>query len=586
MAHRPASPSWSIAVWTARHFARRHRTELLSGVAIAALSGAVLLPLAVLTTPGALTDASAWLGPIIRSDIVESANAVRADAVLNLMTLLRAAGIVLAVLAGAALLGLGLARAGRQAVDLGVHRAVGAGRRTLRRAAFLEGGFAALIATVVTGLVGIALLALARGTWPGTLAGLGGDWTAIALLGVPVGAVILGSLLPLTTSGGRRIEPNTGPPLELHVAGGLLGFGAAAVAAALLLTPILKPVGIPDATVVHLELPAGSTDEAVATLLENVEGLDGGIGLASAGVELGTGTIEHHTTDCGACRIGALPAQFLFPRVVASAVTPDTFAAIGARLVDGRVLSRTDINGTEPVVVINRSMAHGYFEAAGAVGRRLLVSGDDPTWYRVVGVIDDLPVSAFGDGLLPESHAYFSLAQRPSTTLSLIAPMTTSAPGPNTAALTPAIELGRGRLSTLQASERSGLAWGRIALLVLGGVASLVAILAAGMLVGAWLRGERVAVGVMRGVGATRWRIARGLALRVFQVAAIATATANIAASGFRDKLATFAPGSTEWSATSLLIVLAMSCVVIAVAAVRPSLPLWRWSPARLIGED
>ncbi len=586
MARRTATLSWSTAIWAARHFAHRHRAELLTGVAIAALSGAVLLPLGILTTPGALADAPVWLGPILRSDMAESAAAVRADAVVNLTTLLRAAGIVLTVLAGVALLGLGIARAGRQAADLGIHRAIGAGRRTLGRAAVLEGGSTALIAALLTGLTGMALLALARATWPGTLAGLGPDWTALAMLGVPGVAILLGSLLPLTTTGGRRIEPNTGPPLELHVAGGLLGFGAAAVAAALLLAPTLTPLGIPDATVVHLELPTEATAGAVATLIGNVQALDSKIGLASAGTELGTGTVESQMTDCGACRIGTMPAPFRYPRVVASAVTPDTFAAIGARLVAGRLLEQNDNVEAGPVVVINRSMAHGYFEAAGAVGRRLQVSGNDPTWYRVVGVIDDLPVSAFGDGLLPASHAYFSLAQRPTTMLSLIAPVTTSAPVPDAATFTPARELGRGMLRALQSSERSRLAWGRVALLLLGGTASMVAILAAAKLVGAWLRGERITVGVMRGVGATRWRIARGLAVRVLQVATIATITANIVASGFRAKLATFAPGSAEWSATSMMMVLAMSSVVITVAAVRPSLVLWRWSPARLIGGD
>jgi hypothetical protein len=586
MPHPPTPAGWRQAGWAARHFATRHHTSLLTGGAVAVIAFAVLTPVAVLTAPGALVDTPTWLGPVLRHELARSAAAVRLDGLAELAIMLRAAAVLLAVLAGAALIGIALARAARQAEAVAIHRAVGASRHTLRRAAVVEAACVAGL-TALLG-AGVALFALRLGVaaWPGRVNDVPLTWLGIALVVTPLVAVALGSLLPLLATRSRRVEPNTGPPLELHLAGGLLGVGAAAIAAAVLLAPALSRRDTESAWITHLRLPndALADPARLAELIDTVAPSGGGIGLAGAGTELGLGAVEQHVTDCGACSLGGMPTRYRYPTVVDFAVSPDTFGAIGARLIAGRLLQPTDRATTEPVVVINRRMATDNFESVGAVGRLLQLSDLPDRWYRVVGVVDDQNPTGFGTGLLPPARAYFALPQRPVSHLSVIAPGT-AATARAASAPSPAQVIDHLSLAELRSRETALLRWNRGWLFLLGAAATLVAILASGTLVATWLRGERAAVGIQRGVGARRRRLALELGVRLLHLAVVATVTTIVAASGFRTQLSHVVPGSAPWRIGSGLAVLGSVLLVAVLVSVRPSRPLFRWTPARLLGE-
>jgi len=72
-------------------------------------------------------------------------------------------------------------------------------------------------------------------------------------------------------------------------------------------------------------------------------------------------------------------------------VTPDYFPTMGIRLLAGRLLSREDTEGTEPVVVVSQALAQRMAPDGSPLGLRvrLNVPGDS-IWRRVVGVVSDV----------------------------------------------------------------------------------------------------------------------------------------------------------------------------------------------------
>ena len=72
-------------------------------------------------------------------------------------------------------------------------------------------------------------------------------------------------------------------------------------------------------------------------------------------------------------------------------VTAGALEALGARLVRGRLISRMDTALSQPVVVINETMAKTYWAGREALGGRIrLGSNPNRPWMTVVGIIADL----------------------------------------------------------------------------------------------------------------------------------------------------------------------------------------------------
>jgi putative ABC transport system permease protein len=89
-------------------------------------------------------------------------------------------------------------------------------------------------------------------------------------------------------------------------------------------------------------------------------------------------------------------------------VLGDYFRVLGIPLKKGRYFSPDDRQGTEPVVIINETMAKRYWPQTGPVGQRFKWGG---TWANVVGVVRDLkhgPVST-----PPVSEMYSPYLQEP-----------------------------------------------------------------------------------------------------------------------------------------------------------------------------
>jgi putative ABC transport system permease protein len=94
------------------------------------------------------------------------------------------------------------------------------------------------------------------------------------------------------------------------------------------------------------------------------------------------------------------------PRVVANDwVVGGYFDALGVRVVAGRPLSERDTPASEPVVVINETLAKRYWPGADPVGRRLAWGGPRThgPWMRVVGVIGDIKQAGLAAPTEPET---------------------------------------------------------------------------------------------------------------------------------------------------------------------------------------
>jgi putative ABC transport system permease protein len=101
------------------------------------------------------------------------------------------------------------------------------------------------------------------------------------------------------------------------------------------------------------------------------------------------------------------PALTLQVQTMVRHVSPEYFAAMRLRLLQGRLLSDADTQATRPVVVVNRSFAQRYLGAK-PIGTRLpLGFGEGRPNCDVVGIVDDMRQGDVTDALSPEVFASY-----------------------------------------------------------------------------------------------------------------------------------------------------------------------------------
>jgi len=88
-------------------------------------------------------------------------------------------------------------------------------------------------------------------------------------------------------------------------------------------------------------------------------------------------------------------------------VTPDYFAALGARLKSGRAFSPADRDDSQPVAIVNEAFARRYFNGQNPIGKRVR-EGGYPDWRTVVGVIADVKHSGPAAEARPEVSLPYS----------------------------------------------------------------------------------------------------------------------------------------------------------------------------------
>lgn len=96
-------------------------------------------------------------------------------------------------------------------------------------------------------------------------------------------------------------------------------------------------------------------------------------------------------------------------------VGPGFLDTLGPRIRAGRFFRPREQAAASPVVVVSEAFARLFFGPEPAVGRHVLVAGED---YEVVGVAEDVPVQELHEA--PEPFFYLVYARRPSSDVALL----------------------------------------------------------------------------------------------------------------------------------------------------------------------
>jgi len=220
---------------------------------------------------------------------------------------------------------------------------------------------------------------------------------------------------------------------------------------------------------------------------------------------------------------------------------------MGIALVSGRMLTDRDVEGTERVVLVNRTMARRRFPNENPLNRRVRLAGgfDSGVWFRIVGVVDDVRHLALNRD--PIEEMYRPIAQTAVPTVAIVARTigdpATMAPAARAAVRAVDRNLPMYELRTMDDRIASSFAQTRAAMLVLLLTAVLAAALAAVAIYGSiWysVSLRTAEIGIRLALGATRASVFGSIVGRALLLAAIGATLGTAAAAAARPLLAGF----------------------------------------------
>jgi len=522
----------------------------------------------------------------------------------------RALGVLFSMLTGVAVATLGSfavtvvalfgARAASRSVDLVVRRAVGASRRALRNAALLEAVTIGLPAIAVGGALGAGLTRLAIVEWPGAVRHAA-TMMPVVLGALLAGFLVAGTLLPIVFARQSRLVDAAPEPRAI--------FGPAvlqlAVGLTILTTSALvegRAVGVAENGRAYggrtlFQLTTGNThpdelSERYAAMLRRLQLSSRRASLTSPGALVGLGTIGTVMTDCGDCSEGGIPMRFNVFDATHQFVSPDSFNALGLRLLAGRALTLSDRWDAPRVVVVNRALAERHFQRSGATGRPMTV-GVDKHWYTVVGVVDGPPPAGFGARFQPPFTVYLSILQHPVSAADLLVPETPGAQrhvalgGDVLPLLRPlGARIVRMSESHLFAAEAAPVAWFARWIRVEGWAAMASATVGMFVVMRFWVLSLLPELGIRRAVGARRRHLV-GLVLRQ----AVSVALVGVAAGlwfgwSVWSVLPTMMTGAATWNTEAIMWLALVLILATLAGALLPVIGAVRASPARLLSDS
>jgi putative ABC transport system permease protein len=380
-------------------------------------------------------------GPIDVS-VVPELRAITADVKPAILVLLAAVALLL-ITATANVASLQLARATVRRREMAVRAAIGAGQRRIVRQLLIESAIVGLCG----GAAGLALAAGFQRVLPWLLPDGFPRLDVVALdiraltfaLAVSVLASVVCGLLPawhtrrlnlvetLSEDGVASISGAIRSPAARTRA--LIMVGQVAIACLLLVGATLltrsfvalvhadrgyDPVNVLTA---QLPLPPGFPAERRGQLLETlVERLRAVPGVTHAAYSTGLPFVSAGGFAAFNMRLPRNPDVEIEVQATQRLVSPDYFAAMRLRLIEGRTLSAEDTAATPPVVVVNRTFARQYI-GNDPIGVRIPLRGPRAGGLRfaneqadaeIVGVVDDMRQDSVDAALQPEIFASFT----------------------------------------------------------------------------------------------------------------------------------------------------------------------------------
>lgn len=426
-----------------------------------------------------------------------------------------------------AMLGRLVAQSYERGPEIGIRRAVGAGRRHILAAQLAEAALVCAAAVALALPAAGMVLGAAVHQWPGPVE------DAPLAAGLPMlivaATLTIGALMPLAHRSARRLVGGDPMPVTLGVPAVQIGAALAVLIAGAALLRHAGGIGGGrfaagmgevwelDASAADPEARAVAYASLVARLASDAR--HEVVSLTSRGAHSGLGTVDSDVTDCGFCVRSMIVMRWLNVQATHHTITPDTFAAAGIRLVDGRGLALADDWAAPRVAVVNRHLAARYFERGEAVGRDIYLGSAWPALpHRVVGIVDDARTPVLGGAAQPRETVYLSALQHPPEAAELLV----RAAGSDSAVTTALVRASAGAARVEPAgSERSRraadarpLAWFGWWFGMAGLGALVMALFATFDTVGLWVRSVAGELALRRAAGATHRRIALYVAVR------------------------------------------------------------------------
>ncbi len=476
-------------------------------------------------------------------------------ALMQLLSLVRGAVWLMLGIGSATLIALHLARAASRGGEVLVARAVGASRRDILAATFLEAAALAVVALSIGAALAMAANVALRNAWPGSIGHSAIAMTAAATCAVSA-LILAGPLLLTRALTTRRLVDDDRRPLALIIPAIQLGAALVVLAGGFTLKRAMqRPQRDTNTEMSTTMLQTARAIEPsrlarakqFAAFLDTQHALhqDALVSLASSGAHRGFGAMADAITDCGECSLGGYPVRNRSETVTHAAVSGDSFAVAGLRVTAGRALNDRDRWDAPLVAVVSAQLARDLFQNGNAVGRRIKLELLGGAWFTVVGVVADAQSSALGAALRPPYTVYVSVLQHPVGQIEVA----TRGAGvtPDALATIGTATSTASSLADRAATERRVLSWFTTLLSGMGLVAALIAIGGLLVMLRLWLDSQRLELGVHRAVGARRVDIQRMVLGRAAVVAAGGSVFGAWLGLIAWDVLPRVIPGATMW---------------------------------------
>jgi putative ABC transport system permease protein len=99
-------------------------------------------------------------------------------------------------------------------------------------------------------------------------------------------------------------------------------------------------------------------------------------------------------------------------------VAPDYFSTLGIQLVRGEPISARDGANTNPVAMINETLARRYYANEDPIGKRIAIAAQQPRWMTIIGIVRDTHHTTLAEAPYPQLYGAYS--QRPVRVASLV----------------------------------------------------------------------------------------------------------------------------------------------------------------------